>query len=372
MKNLLTNLWRVVRPLAALVVALALAEVVVRVLGLGVPPRGPNNRLPLRRDVPASESPLLGDTLKPNASGRVLYPGHGGEPDRWVEYAISADGFRDRRFDLMKPRGALRIACLGDSVTYGTGVAAQHTWPKALERELARRLERPVEVMNCGVYAHNTSQQVAWLELAVLPFRPDLVLIASTVVDASGRNVEVPATPRDHGWEKAWIERLGLTSGVWAAGEEQSGAQRATMFLRRRSVLADLVANRLYGLLFGRIKARSYKLDWAPGSPGLALVRRSLVRAEALARAEDFRLVCAMYPTLTTLNEHYPFTAEHARLGELCAELDLPFVDLFPALAGRDAASLFAHAHDRHPNAQAHALVARYLADELERRELLP
>lgn len=371
MRSLRSFLWRVLRPLAALVVALCLVEVLLRLAGLGVPPRGPNNRLPLRRAVPASESPLLGDTLKPNASGRVLYPGFDGEPDRWVEYAISPDGFRDRRFELMKPPGALRIACLGDSVTYGTGVAAEDTLPKALERALAERLERRVEVMNCGVYAHNTSQQVAWLETAVLPFRPDVVVVVSTVVDASGRNVPPPETPRDLGFEKVWIQRLGLTSGLWDAGEEVTRAQRVTMFLRRHSVLCDLLANRAYAFLFGRLKARAYRLDWAPGSPGAELVRRSLARAAQLARDESFTLVCALYPTLTTLNEEYPFARVHARYGELCAELGLPFIDLFDALEGLDADRLHAHAHDRHPNAEAHRRVAEYLADELERRALL-
>ncbi len=349
----------------ALLLALASVEGTVRALGWGVPARGPDNNLPLRVRIPAAEAPGLVDTLRPNSSGKVLYPGFGERPERWVHYAINADGFRDRSYERVKPLDAYRIVVLGDSVAYGTGVQLEDTLPKQLEQELARlHPGRAIEVMNCGVYAHNTRQQVAWFEYAALEFAPDLVLVVSTITDASGQGI--PKRESAETREQRLIAGLGLTSGLWEAGSEHTAAQRVTMALRRRSRLADLVAHRLYGILRGRLVEGSYAEDWLPQSPGHAQVERSLARLGALSRKHDFDVVVAMYPTLTSLGDRYPYATQTAALAAICATHELPFIDLLEPLAGHEASRLHAHAHDRHPNATAHGLVAGWLAPRLE------
>ncbi|QDU68683.1 SGNH/GDSL hydrolase family protein [Engelhardtia mirabilis] len=356
---------------AALVVALVLLEIGARVAGLGVPPRGPNNRLPIRTLVAPDKAPRLYDTLKPSTSGEVLYPGFGDVPDRTVHYAINRDGFRDRAesYARPKPQGVFRIAVLGDSVTYGTGVELEDSLPKVMERRFAAAgLDCRVEVMNCGVFAHNTSQQVAWFEFNVARFEPDLVLLVSTIPDASGRNIEAAPGRSDEPSERAqWIERLGLTSGVWDAGETEglTPARARTMALRRRSVLVDMIAHRLHGWLRGGLMYESYKLDWSEGSPGREMVGRSLDRLVTLSREQGFDLVGSMYPTLVQLDEHYPFAEEARTLGAMCAERGVPFFDLLEPLLGQDGKSLQVHPHDRHPNARCHAIVGDYLAHEL-------
>lgn len=350
----------------ALVVALVIVEVAVRALGLGVPPRGPDNKLPLRHRIPAAQAPGLVDSLRPNSEGKVLYPGFKGQPERWVEYRINADGFRDdRSYSREVPAETFRIVMLGDSVTYGTGVAARDTLPKQLESALEEaRPEDTIEVMNCGVYAHNTGQQVAWFEYAALEFEPDLVLIVSTITDASGRGI--PQAEHEPSWEQLCITRLGLTSGVWEGGHSLSPAYERMIKLRSKSRLADLLAHRGFCYLRGRMMKQSYGSNWAPGSPGHAYVERALRRARSLAREHDFELVVALYPTLTSLDEDYPYSTESAALEAICASLEIPFLDLFEPLNGLPAKALHAHAHDRHPNATAHGLVARWLASRLE------
>lgn len=349
---------------AALVVALVLVEVALRLVGSGIPPRGPNNNLPLRVRIPAVQAPGLGDGLRPRSSGKVLYPGFGSEPDRWVTYRINSDGFRDRMYARKKPPGTLRIALLGDSVTYGTGVAHEDTLPEQLEGELAKLVPGlTVEVMNCGVYAHNTGQQIAWFEYAVLDFAPDLVLVVSTVPDASGTGIEAPV--RHSSWEERWIRRLGLTSGVWEPEETQTRAQRMMMTARRHSRIVDHLSHHAYGAMRNRVAERNYHQDWAAGSPGRKYVERALRRACALSVEHDFQLGVAMYPTLTSLNETYPYASVAKALREICEVLEIPFHDIFEALAGQRATSLHAHAHDYHPNAEANGLVAAWLAPRL-------
>ena len=69
---------------------------------------------------------------------------------------VNSAGFRDREFDRERRAGTVRIAALGDSVTFGYGVALEESFPKVLERILNET--RPGhEVLNFGVGGYNTS-----------------------------------------------------------------------------------------------------------------------------------------------------------------------------------------------------------------------
>jgi len=88
--------------------------------------------------------------------------------------AINQDGFRDRDFALERPAGTTRIACVGDSYTFGWGVNVEDSFPKQLERSLGKR--GPVEVLNLGVMGYNAEQCRVTLENVAMKYKPDLVL----------------------------------------------------------------------------------------------------------------------------------------------------------------------------------------------------
>lgn len=360
---------------ASFVFALALGEIVVRAAGLTVPPRGEANTLRLCRPVDPEDVWGLAFRMVPGRSKTIHYPGEG-DAGFDVPYFVNPDGFRDVRYARVPTPRTIRICALGDSFTFGTGVRAEETWPKALER-LLRARGHDVEVMNCGVYNYNTRQEVSLLEASVLEFDPDIVLLCAYLNDASGldrgltrqERAALPdvSAPGSTGWETGWIERLGLTSGVWEPGEERTGAQRRMMALRRRSSLADLVAHRLHGVLAARATRANYASDWAEGSPGAAMVRTELARAAGLAEEHGFELHATMFPDLNGLDAP-PFEPEHARFEGMVRELGLPYHDLLPTFTGLDGGELQVHAHDEHPNGAAHALAAAALADALEPR----
>jgi lysophospholipase L1-like esterase len=355
--------------LLALVLVFALLEAAVRVAGLGIAPRGPDTSVPLLVEVP--EWVRLGQKLAPGGSTSVLYPGAGRNPDRVVSYAISSQSLRDREFSLEKPSGALRVCCLGDSVVYGTGVDLADSLPKQLERRLAALFpERTIEVLNAGIFATNTSQQVAWYRHGLEDFGPDLLLLVSTLPDASGRNIP-GRPPAQESPGARWCRRLGLTSGLWSQDDvpKMTPAQRRCQWIRRHSKLADLVAHRLYKRLMAGVQRRSYHLDWAADSPGRRSVEESLGLLRQVTLASGTELLVCMYPTLDTLTETgYPYLGEIETLRGICAGLGIDFIDLLPALLGQDARALQVHAHDRHPNGRAHALVAEFLVEPISER----
>lgn len=110
--------------------------------------------------------------------GQRLAPGYSG----WfagVPVHINRLGLRDdREYDLAKRSNTFRILVLGDSVTFGHGSLAEHTYPYLLEQRLrAWRPEVDWQVWNAAVPGYNTAQELAHLLEVGPSFQPDLVIV---------------------------------------------------------------------------------------------------------------------------------------------------------------------------------------------------
>lgn len=345
----------------------------MRVAGIGLPTRGPNNALPLSRKVSPKVAPWVFEELVPGSRGQVLYPGFGDTPDRFAHYGINAFGFRDLPFPKAKPPGVYRIAVLGDSVAYGTGVEMEHTLPRQLQSRFEELFgNQKVEVMNCAVFNYNLRQEVGLLRYKVVEWQPDMVILCAAINDASGAGI---TERKEEVWETRWVRRLGLTSGVHedkglAEARDEPPAVRHMNSVRRHSVLIDHLAHIAFNSLYSSAKDKGFEADWAPGSPGRLQVQEALEWAKRTALRDGFELRVTMYPSLNgSLDEDFVGSEQTAVLAEMCAELELPFLDLLPALANKPVKKLRAHPHDRHPNPIAHAYVAHFLADALTAKD---
>jgi hypothetical protein len=87
---------------------------------------------------------------------------------------VNASGFRDRDFPEGRTPGVRRIACVGDSYTFGLGVELEATFPKQLEKRLNE--VHPTEVLNFGICGQDARQARLNLEKVALRYRPDLVI----------------------------------------------------------------------------------------------------------------------------------------------------------------------------------------------------
>lgn len=352
--------------LVAFLVALLLAEIGARALGLRVPPRQRFEMTSLRLMVPESNAPGLGRMNRPGSTARAFYIDAGSDSERIVDYEISKQGLRDREFSHAKPADVLRVVVLGDSITFGVGVQQEETFSKVMERELAGRFpKKKIEVINAGIWATNTSQQIAWLKYRMLRFDPDLVFICSTLVDIRPpQGTQKPrTTPEDR-----WIRRLGLSSGIVENEvlERAPASFHVTTPLRRHSALVDYMIYKLHYILRSRSEESIWIEDWADGSPGVEAIRSALTEGAELSREHDFDLHVGMFPFLSRLNENYPFQEQHGHLERICRDLGLPFHDLIEPLLGESGRALMTHVHDHHPGVRAHRLVGEWLAVRLE------
>ena len=151
---------------ASLLVSLLFAEGAVRLLGLAGSGRGEpwfaGGNHPRHLFQP---DPRSGYRLRPGFTGRQVGPG--GEFDVPVE--VDARGLRDPPH--VAPPRPVALA-LGDSMTFGEGVAAGEAWPAVLERASG------VRVHAAGVPGFGSPQMAAKLERLGPLLRPDLVLVA--------------------------------------------------------------------------------------------------------------------------------------------------------------------------------------------------
>ncbi len=94
-----------------------------------------------------------------------------------ISYPTNEFGFRDRPL-APKDENTFRILCIGDSVTFGTGVKNEETFPNQLEAMLLERVGDgySVDVVNAGVSAYNARNVLGLLESHVEEIDPDLVI----------------------------------------------------------------------------------------------------------------------------------------------------------------------------------------------------
>jgi lysophospholipase L1-like esterase len=143
-------------------------------------------------------------------------------PDGRIRH--NALGFRGPEFAPAKTPGRLRVVCMGESSTYGSGVADDETYPARLQGHLARLLApRDVEVINAGVLGYTSAENVLHGLFDVAPLAPDLVVYYYTHNDAHARRM--PHLSRDYReFSRSWYEPHG-SGGLGGA-------------LRRRMMLA--------------------------------------------------------------------------------------------------------------------------------------
>lgn len=265
-------------------------------------------------------------------------------PDRTVRYRINRHGHRGPDFARRPREGVRRIALLGDSFAFGEGVAFEATMGEALERALSRE-DAPVEVLNLGVSAWSTHNEVAYLRQGALDFEPDLVLLVYVLNDA-GYEVGLDLWNRfresyeaDGWWRRSWLVSWIRTR----VARERAG----------RAYVEELVAS-----------ARKHRDRWDRSLRGLS-------EARELVAARGARFAVVVFPFLFRLDAGHPFAELHELVVEHCRAEGIPVLDLLPSFLGRDYAELWVHPADQHPNEIAHAVAGRAMAEFVRAKGLL-
>lgn len=122
----------------------------------------------------------------PNAEG-WLFSCLGRKFEWQVRTRINALGLRDRERTYEKPVGTKRVLLLGDSITEAMQVPLENTFATLLEDNLRARGES-IEVVNTGVAAYSTDNELEYFRTEGKRFAPDLVVLVFNVVNDVAEN----------------------------------------------------------------------------------------------------------------------------------------------------------------------------------------
>jgi lysophospholipase L1-like esterase len=335
------RLANVLLVLVATLFAVALAEVALRIA------------LPQRYDVHPR-----GLYVADEAAGYALAPGFRGtfeRPEFRHPVTIGPQGLRGERPLVRRPE-TFRIVCIGDSFTWGLGVADNEPYPQVLERQLAARFPGlDVQVVNAGVPGFGTADQLRFFESRAEWLDPDL-LIVQVYTENDFLENRRPA-----------LGRVTVRDG-WLRANEPPRPQpwRTLDALKRHSDLATFVSERA-----GYLAVRAGLLAGAVHPP---------------LTEEDAELAHALLGGLAGIASRFDApvtfimaTSQAAVIGE--QEMDVParaivahaaeaanaaFIDLTPLLRARPDRLALYHRHDGHWAAPGHAAVAEILAVHVE------
>lgn len=342
-----THRARIALALGSTVLALLLAEGLLRLLSVGAPGRG--TRWFAGGNHPrflVEEDAECGYALRPGFVGREVST-HG---EFEVPVTIDERGLRDHRHTA--PAGP-SILALGDSMTFGEGVTAEEAFPALLEAETGRRVE------NGGVPGYRTAQMACRLRRLLPVLRPELVVI--TFLPSWDRARCANPFVHHEGFlvASSWRDRLHLVGGnLYPAEVGWPLLGPLTAQLEGRSYLARLTLPALR-----RLPARLRGV--APGPAASAVPIADCFVGLLAARSEAERAGARLVVMLIESAE--PGSAEDtAAAASFLGEHGLEPLLLDRLLAGQDLERL-RFPVDRHWNAEGHRAVARALAFELGR-----
>ncbi len=141
---------------------------------LAVAELGVNTVFGARYRAPYDYSPRYLFRLRPNAwSATTLLAINGGQT---VLHHVNSRGYRG---DELLPAGqAKRVVVYGDSFIHAFYTPDEETFTEQLEREIARGLGKPVEVVNAGTSSYGPDQNLLRMQDELQALAPDLVILA--------------------------------------------------------------------------------------------------------------------------------------------------------------------------------------------------
>ncbi len=314
------------------------------------------------------EDPLTGlPRFSANCRSRVKVP-----EGPWVNNAYNDCGYRTRESCAAKPRGAVRIAVLGPSFSYGYMTPYEEAYTTIAGATLSARCARPVEFQNLG-FPNYTLVDVYHRMDEALALEPDVILLAINSVDVRkeisaetmDRRNDPAGAPRRHEppVEGGWLKKMVITPL-----RESRAFYMAQHFLYEDP---DTYLN-LY-LLYG--DSAGY-LRTAP-SPAwqrrLANLDVILGDMSQKARAAGVPLLVLLGPqpsqvalVNTRPREGFDPYAFSRRVAAIAAKYGITVIDPLPAMAGRPNPMALFYVVDGHFGRRGQQIIA----DELDGRLL--
>jgi lysophospholipase L1-like esterase len=296
--------------------------------------------------------------------------------------SLNQDGYRGPAIAATRPPNSIRLLTLGDSVTFGTGVATESTWPESLAGRLHERSGIHAEVINLSVGAADLRQLGTLLDRYGESHAPDVAVLMLT-----GNMVSL-AWIRD-GQPPKPLLRPPSTDAVSLPNSMRASARKfahsfalpgilmfGMEYFRFVAGLSDHLVDpdAPYGIMLAHgIRQNTLPRDTA--EEAWAITRSQLDSIQQIASKVNVPLIAAYAPPRFTLSDQLKdnlklvptrrFTIDPLeKAASICAELGIPFVRIDEPLrsASDQGEDVYVLADYTHFDGPGHRAVAEVLA----------
>jgi len=268
-----------------------------------------------------------------------------------AEFQTNELGFRDRE---RNPNAATTVLLLGDSVSWGDGIAnVDSVWPQLLE-DVLNQNGANADVLNTAVPGYSTFQQLRFLERRGFALEPDIVVLQFCLNDIFERYLTV----FEYGGDNVFlgIDTRDAVSGFLGWGVRHSRAIEALARMTRASARDSQAYD--VRKLASNDSGPALEAAWET-----TLAELETLRVACYERAIPF--VLAIAPYRFQLDSPAAKRQPQDRLIAFANEHDVPVVDLLVDFAGAGVSAEQLFNDDNHFAPAGHALAAQSVAPTL-------
>jgi len=292
-----------------------------------------------------------GFVYKPHFKG--LFPN---EPFTDISININSKGLRDVEHEYEKPPGTIRILGLGDSVTFGAGVAFEDTYLSQLERKL-NDAGYSVEIIKAGVNSYEFDQERTYFKEEGYKYNPDVVILGLFLNDI--REI----TPAEVQKEKKDTENLLKREVTESPPEELSSPKSFVDRVANICKLCEIFISQrreAYNLLyFSKAIEEQWTRDWPR-------FEERIVDFYSELKKSNIKLLILVFPETEQFSHSHNLTKlPQQRLAEMAQKNDIEIIDLLPFLDVEGFNNIYLNGDSIHPNKAGYKIVSDILYKKL-------
>ena len=246
---------------------------------------------------------------------------------------------------------ARRIVVVGDSFTWGDGVAPQEAYPSVMEALLRERWpDQNIEVINWSRPGWNTWREFKSIAPQLPMLDPDLLIIGYCINDAE------PI----HRRQLREIRRIMLTA-------HRQPSNRVVVWLYNHSYLAALVYDFFENRRLRRAVTSYYQTLYEAGRSGWVRAQDAFALFDKATRTQSIPTLLVIFPIFDSqLDDRYGYRNLHSEIAYAASERGLDVLDLLPGFEGYDGRDLAVQPFsDAHPSPLAHRVAAQEIVEKI-------
>ncbi|MCI0560150.1 MAG: SGNH/GDSL hydrolase family protein [Nitrososphaera sp.] len=269
-----------------------------------------------------------------------------------ILYRTNSLGLRNSEVQKAKTKGAKWILALGDSMVWGSGLSERDLITTQLKNVLREDFQE-IAVINGGIAGFDTNDEFRQLVRLAPVYKPDLAIVFFFTNDVLHRTANEIGKKRAVSWR-----------------------HRTKEFLRHKSKFFAFLYYLYKDKLAAKIGVPEFLLtpdyfNLNDSKPGWVAFKNATVKISNYCRENRIGLFFVMIPTLTNLDERYPYKELREKVRTFVVSNGIHLIDLFEVFAPYRSSDLWVSPENTHWNGRATALAAKEIAKNIRHRGML-